>query len=156
MRPPDIRSPEIRSPGARSPATRAGDGHSFAFFEPHTPIWQVGIAEFCETKKAYFLGYMVHKLLMSSMGARRPDDRDHYAQKRLDLAGPLLGQLFRARRARCRACAVAEFGRRGCDDCGSLPLASSIRVLPNLLTPSRTAPPHVTDVTDVKIGRAHV
>ena len=32
---------------------------------------------------------------MSSIGARRADDRDHYAQKRLDLAGPLLGQLFR-------------------------------------------------------------
>ena len=39
--------------------------------------------------------YIVHKLLMSALGARRPDDRDHYAQKRLDLAGPLLGQLFR-------------------------------------------------------------
>merc|ERR1740130_2394032 len=48
-----------------------------------------------QTKKAYFLGYIVHKLLMSSVGARRPDDRDHYAQKRMDLAGPLLGQLFR-------------------------------------------------------------
>ena len=34
----------------------------------------------------YFIGYIVHKLLMSSIGARRPDDRDHYAQKRLDLA----------------------------------------------------------------------
>jgi len=55
----------------------------------------VGISEYCETKKAYFIGYIVHKLLMSSIGARKPDDRDHYAQKRLDLAGPLLGQLFR-------------------------------------------------------------
>mmetsp|Transcript_21357 Transcript_21357/g.45851 ORF Transcript_21357/g.45851 Transcript_21357/m.45851 type:complete len:1170 (-) Transcript_21357:261-3770(-) len=55
----------------------------------------VGVYEHCETKKAYFVGYIVHKLLMSSLGARRPDDRDHYAQKRLDLAGPLLGQLFR-------------------------------------------------------------
>lgn len=55
----------------------------------------VSIAPYNETKKAYFIGYIVHKLLMSSIGARRPDDRDHYAQKRLDLAGPLLGQLFR-------------------------------------------------------------
>ena len=55
----------------------------------------VGILEHCETKKAFFLGYIVHKLLMSAIGARREDDRDHYAQKRLDLAGPLLGQLFR-------------------------------------------------------------
>ena len=34
----------------------------------------VGVLEFCETKKAYFIGYIVHKLLMSSLGARRPDD----------------------------------------------------------------------------------
>jgi DNA-directed RNA polymerase beta subunit len=45
----------------------------------------VSIAPYNETKKAYFIGYIVHKLLMSSIGARRPDDRDHYAQKRLDL-----------------------------------------------------------------------
>lgn len=55
----------------------------------------VSTGEFMEAKKAYFIGYIVHKLLMSAIGARRPDDRDHYAQKRLDLAGPLLGQLFR-------------------------------------------------------------
>ena len=35
----------------------------------------VGTKEHCETKKAYFIGYIVHKLLMSAMGARRPDDR---------------------------------------------------------------------------------
>ena len=57
----------------------------------------VGTKEHCETKKAFFLGYMTHKLLMSSIGGRRPDDRDHYAQKRMDLAGPLLGQASAAR-----------------------------------------------------------
>lgn len=48
-----------------------------------------------EEKKAYFLGYVVHKLLSTVLGRRLPDDRDHYANKRLDLAGPLVGNLFR-------------------------------------------------------------
>jgi DNA-directed RNA polymerase II subunit RPB2 len=68
----------------------------------------VGISEHCETKKAvsggralctfleqYFLGYMVHKLLLTALGRREVDDRDHYGNKRLDLAGPLMAFLFR-------------------------------------------------------------
>uniref|UniRef100_A0A0K0CZ74 DNA-directed RNA polymerase subunit beta n=1 Tax=Angiostrongylus cantonensis TaxID=6313 RepID=A0A0K0CZ74_ANGCA len=56
----------------------------------------VGVADFCETKKAYFIGYMVHRLLLSALGRRELDDRDHMGNKRLDLAGPLLALLFRA------------------------------------------------------------
>jgi len=55
----------------------------------------IGITEYCETKKAYFLGYMVNRLLQVSIGRREEDDRDHFANKRLDLGGPLLAQLFR-------------------------------------------------------------
>ncbi|KAK9805346.1 hypothetical protein WJX73_004503 [Symbiochloris irregularis] len=55
----------------------------------------VGVGEFCETKKAYFFGYMIHRLLLVALGRRDQDDRDHYANKRLDLGGPLLAQLFR-------------------------------------------------------------
>ncbi|KAI0880697.1 DNA-dependent RNA polymerase II beta subunit [Annulohypoxylon maeteangense] len=51
--------------------------------------------EGCETRKAFFLGYMVHKLLQCSLGRRDTDDRDHFGKKRLDLAGPLLAKLFR-------------------------------------------------------------
>uniref|UniRef100_G1QFC2 DNA-directed RNA polymerase subunit beta n=1 Tax=Myotis lucifugus TaxID=59463 RepID=G1QFC2_MYOLU len=56
----------------------------------------VGVSDFCETKKAYFLGYMVHRLLLAALGRRELDDRDHYGNKRLDLAGPLLAFLFRS------------------------------------------------------------
>ncbi|KAF2969326.1 DNA-directed RNA polymerase II subunit RPB2 [Xylaria multiplex] len=49
----------------------------------------------CETPKAFFLGYMVHKLLQCALGRRDTDDRDHFGKKRLDLAGPLLAKLFR-------------------------------------------------------------
>ncbi len=110
--------------------------------------------EFCETKKAYFFGYVVHRLLLVALGRRevgderadacgqtrihawacltmllhgacklnriavavacsfvapspfartcsplseppQEDDRDHYGNKRLDLGGPLLANLFR-------------------------------------------------------------
>lgn len=46
-------------------------------------------------KKTYYLGYIVHRLLLCSLGRVVEDDRDHYANKRLDLAGPLLSSLFR-------------------------------------------------------------
>lgn len=55
----------------------------------------VGVGEYCETKKAYYFGYIIHRLLLCAIGRRPEDDRDHYGNKRLDLAGPLLGGLFR-------------------------------------------------------------
>eukprot|EP01132_Coremiostelium_polycephalum_P011390 gene11390-13949_t len=55
----------------------------------------VSVAEYYETKKAYYFGYIVHRLLLASLERRPLDDRDHFANKRLDLAGPLLGMLFR-------------------------------------------------------------
>jgi len=55
----------------------------------------VGTDQYCETKKAFFFGYIIHRILSCALGRRRQDDRDHYANKRLDLAGPLLATLFR-------------------------------------------------------------
>ena len=55
----------------------------------------VGTEEHCEVKKGFFMGYAVHKLLMCRLGRAEEDDRDHFGKKRLDLAGPLLGGLFR-------------------------------------------------------------
>ncbi|RHZ89846.1 hypothetical protein Glove_9g151 [Diversispora epigaea] len=55
----------------------------------------VSIEYGCEKRKAFFLGYMVHRLLLASLGRRELDDRDHYGKKRMDLAGPLLASLFR-------------------------------------------------------------
>jgi len=47
-------------------------------------------------KKAMYLAYMTRRLLDCYFGVRPYDDRDHYGNKRVDLAGPLLTQLFRA------------------------------------------------------------
>ena len=51
----------------------------------------------CKTKeqKIYFLGYMVHKIIMTSIGMYNVDDRDSYTNKRIDLVGILLNNLFR-------------------------------------------------------------
>jgi DNA-directed RNA polymerase subunit B len=46
-------------------------------------------------KKALYLGQMAEKLIELSLGRRKPDDKDHYANKRLKLAGDLLASLFR-------------------------------------------------------------
>lgn len=60
-------------------------------FLPH-----ISQAEGSETKKSFFLGYMIYRLLQCHLGRRDEDDRDHFGKKRLDLAGPLLANLFRS------------------------------------------------------------
>jgi DNA-directed RNA polymerase II subunit RPB2 len=55
----------------------------------------ISMTEGSESRKAYFLGYMVHRLLLAALERRDLDDRDHFGKKRLDLAGPLLSSLFR-------------------------------------------------------------
>lgn len=47
------------------------------------------------TQKIYFLGYMANKLLKCSFGWTKTDDRDSYVNKRIDLTGTLLNNLFR-------------------------------------------------------------
>ncbi|KAK4551509.1 DNA-dependent RNA polymerase II [Recurvomyces mirabilis] len=59
-------------------------------FLPH-----ISQEEGSETRKAFFLGYMVNRLLQVQLGRVEEDDRDHFGKKRLDLAGPLMAQVFR-------------------------------------------------------------
>ena len=51
----------------------------------------------CKTplQKLYFMGFMTNKLLQTSFGWRKTDDRDSYKNKRIDLCGVLLNNLFR-------------------------------------------------------------
>ena len=46
-------------------------------------------------QRLYFLGYMANKLIQTSLGWKKCSDRDSYQNKRLDLAGVLLNNLFR-------------------------------------------------------------
>jgi DNA-directed RNA polymerase II subunit RPB2 len=45
--------------------------------------------------KCYFLGYMIKCLLDGILGKRNLSDRDHYSNKRVELPGTLLSQIFR-------------------------------------------------------------
>ena len=47
-------------------------------------------------EKVYFLGNMVNKLIRTHIGLRNEDDRDNYANKRVEMAGVLCCDLFRA------------------------------------------------------------
>ena len=51
----------------------------------------------CKTmdQKKYFLGYMTNRLLCCSFGINDVDDRDSYLNKRIELTGTLLNNLFR-------------------------------------------------------------
>lgn len=60
------------------------------YFLPH-----LGTDPRSRKKKALFLGQMAEKVLELVLNRRKPDDKDHYANKRLKLAGDLLMSLFR-------------------------------------------------------------
>jgi len=67
-------------------------------FLPH-----VGRTKEERRNKAYFLGEMACRVVELRLGRRIPDDKDHFKNKRLKLAGPLLADLFRvAFRNLCR------------------------------------------------------
>ena len=53
---------------------------------PHCPT---------KKKKLFFLGYMCNRLIQASIGKIPQDDRDSYVNKRIDLCGVLLNNLFR-------------------------------------------------------------
>ena len=58
------------------------------YFLPH-------VGELNFTQKAYFLGYMVKRLLSVYAGLEQPTDRDNFKFKRLELVGSLINDLFR-------------------------------------------------------------
>jgi DNA-directed RNA polymerase subunit B len=55
----------------------------------------IGTSSDARLKKAYYLGQMAERLIELSLHKRESDDKDHYANKRLKLAGDLLVSLFR-------------------------------------------------------------
>jgi len=46
-------------------------------------------------QKLHLIGYMANKLIKTSLGWMPPDDRDSYLNKRIELSGTLLNNLFR-------------------------------------------------------------
>jgi DNA-directed RNA polymerase II subunit RPB2 len=48
-----------------------------------------------QMQKIYYLGYMASRVIKCSLGLTKQDDRDSYMNKRIDLTGVLLNNLFR-------------------------------------------------------------
>jgi DNA-directed RNA polymerase II subunit RPB2 len=48
-----------------------------------------------KTQKLFLLGYMASRLISTALGWYSPDDRDSYLNKRIELTGTLLNNLFR-------------------------------------------------------------
>lgn len=46
-------------------------------------------------EKAYYIGYMINRLLQCYLGRIKPDDRDSFINKRVDLPGQLILELFK-------------------------------------------------------------
>jgi DNA-directed RNA polymerase subunit B len=46
-------------------------------------------------KKGYYLAEMANRVLQLYLGKRSPDDKDHYSNKRIRLAGDLIAEIFR-------------------------------------------------------------
>lgn len=55
----------------------------------------LGDSKDARKKKAIFLGRIAKSVLELSLGKRKEDDKDHYANKRLKLSGDLMEDLFR-------------------------------------------------------------
>ncbi len=55
----------------------------------------IGFGKFYRINKCFYLGYMIYKLLCVVTKVNNYDDRDHYGNKRIDITGNLLSNVFR-------------------------------------------------------------
>ena len=74
--------------------------HSVASTRKHNfalEVLQNDLFPHCQTnkQKIYYLGYMAHRLMLARFGFIKEDDRDSYINKRIDLTGTSLNNLFR-------------------------------------------------------------
>jgi len=61
----------------------------------HSLLPHLGITRESRSKKALYLCRIARNVLELHLEIRKPDDKDHYANKRLKLAGDLIEELFR-------------------------------------------------------------
>jgi len=55
----------------------------------------IGTSSDDRLRKAYYLGKMAERAVAIKLGWRKADDKDHYKNKRLRFAGPLIAEMFR-------------------------------------------------------------
>ncbi len=92
----------------------------------------LGDTEADRMKKAIFLGRIARSVLELSLGERKEDDKDHYANKRLKLSGDLMEDLFRTSFSSLMKDLKYQLERNWGRKKSELNISSSIR--PDLLT----------------------
>lgn len=81
--------------------------------------------------KGYYLGYMIHRLLLCKLGRISVDDRDNFVNKRIELPGPLLLELVtQAKKKQTNDC-NKFFRKRNTDDNNPLNIINHIK--PNII-----------------------
>jgi DNA-directed RNA polymerase beta subunit len=81
--------------------------------------------------KAFYLGYMMNRLLQCFLGRIKPDDRDSYINKRVDLPGQLIMELFKQYYKKMLNECNKFFKRRNPDDVNPLNIINQIK--PNII-----------------------
>ena len=81
--------------------------------------------------KAFYLGYMINRLLQCYLGRIKPDDRDSYINKRVDLPGQLIFDLFKQYYKKMLNECNKFFKKRNTDDENPIPIVNQIK--PNII-----------------------
>ena len=82
-------------------------------------------------EKAYYLGYMINRLLQCFLGRIKTDDRDSYVNKRVDLPGQLILELFKQYYKKMLNECNKFFKKRNPDDDNPLNIINQIK--PNII-----------------------
>lgn len=81
--------------------------------------------------KAYYIGYMINRLLQCYLGRVEPDDRDSFINKRVDLPGQLMFDLFKQYYRKMLNDCKKYFSKRNPDDVSPLNIITQIK--PNII-----------------------
>lgn len=81
--------------------------------------------------KAYYMGYMINRLLQCRLGRIEIDDRDSFVNKRIDLPGTLLFELFKQAYKKMLNECSKFFKKRNTDDNNPLNIINQIK--PNVI-----------------------
>ncbi|HKM13766.1 MAG TPA: DNA-directed RNA polymerase subunit B [Candidatus Methanomethylophilaceae archaeon] len=98
----------------------------------HSLLPHLGDTSEDRMKKAIYLGRIARSVLELSLGKRKEDDKDHYANKRLKLSGDLMEDLFRTSFSSLMKDLKYQLERNWGRKKNELNISSSIR--PDLLT----------------------
>lgn len=88
-------------------------------------------------KKAYYIGYMINKLLKAQLNKIQLDDRDSYVNKRIDMVGDLMFELYKQQHKKMLSECKRFFDSRNKDNEKPINIINSLK--PNLIEQGITA-----------------